>query len=182
MIRYNIERKTEETVGQHDEAVRCLIRSKEHNFIISGSWDQEISIWDPRQRTRIVSRPQNERVYAMDCVDNTLVVGTAQRKFLIWDLRNWGKFITAFRRSSYLLGLIVLFGWISSFWKFRFKMRKRFNRFLDVCQQKRESNLKYQTRAVKCFPNGIGFVVGSIEGRVAVEYFDPSAEAQKKRF
>ena len=102
MIRYNIERKTEETIGQHDEAVRCLIRSKEHNFVISGSWDQEISIWDPRQRTRIVSRPQNERVYAMDCVDNTLVVGTAQRKFLIWDLRNWGKFITAFRCSSYL--------------------------------------------------------------------------------
>ena len=27
----------------------------------------------------------------MDCVDNQLVVGTAQRKFLIWDLRNWGK-------------------------------------------------------------------------------------------
>ena len=85
--------RTEDTIGQHDEAVRCLIRSKEHNFIISGSWDQEISIWDPRQRNRIVSRPQNERVYAMDCVDNTLVVGTAQRKFLIWDLRNWGKFL-----------------------------------------------------------------------------------------
>ena len=54
--------------------------------------------------------------------------------------------------------------------------------FSDVCQQKRESNLKYQTRAIKCFPNGIGFVVSSIEGRVAVEYFDPSAEVQKKRF
>ena len=28
----------------------------------------------------------------MDCVENTLVVGTAQRKILIWDLRNWGTF------------------------------------------------------------------------------------------
>jgi len=141
ITRYNIEQKTEDNIGQHEEAVKCLVKSKERNFIISGSWDQEVSIWDPRQRNRIVSRPQNERVYAMDCVENTLVVGTAQRKILIWDLRN-----------------------------------------LDVCQQKRESNLKYQTRAIKCFPNGIGFVVSSIEGRVAVEYFDPSAEAQKKRY
>ena len=58
---------------------------------VLGSWDQEVSIWDPRQRNRIVSRPQNERVYAMDCVENTLVVGTAQRKILIWDLRNLGQ-------------------------------------------------------------------------------------------
>ena len=56
----------------------------------SGGWDQEIAIWDPRQRSRVVSRPQNERVYAMDCVDSTLVVGTAQRKILIWDLRRLG--------------------------------------------------------------------------------------------
>ena len=53
--------------------------------------------------------------------------------------------------------------------------------FLDVCQQKRDSNLKYQTRCINCFPNGIGFVVSSIEGRVAVEYFDPSQDVQKKR-
>ena len=93
--------------------MKCLVKSREHNFIISGkfskrkllyseyilgSWDQEISIWDPRQRRRVVSRPQNERVYAMDCVENTLVVGTAQRKILIWDLRNWGMFLIIFEQ------------------------------------------------------------------------------------
>ena len=56
----------------------------------SGSWDQEVSIWDPRQKTRVASRPQNERVYALDTVENTIVVGTAQRRILIWDLRNLG--------------------------------------------------------------------------------------------
>jgi len=141
IIRYNIERRSEDNVGSHDEAVKSIVKSREHNFIITGSWDQEVTIWDPRQRNRVASRPQNERIYAMDTVENTLVVGTAQRRILIWDLRN-----------------------------------------LDVCQQKRDSNLKYQTRCVKCFPNGIGFVVSSIEGRVAVEYFDPSQETQKKRY
>lgn len=34
----------------------------------------------------------------------------------------------------------------------------------------RESSLKYQTRCVQFFPNGHGIALGSIEGRVAVEY------------
>ncbi|MFH4981613.1 hypothetical protein AB6A40_008322, partial [Gnathostoma spinigerum] len=49
-------------------------------------------------------------------------------------------------------------------------------------EQLRESPLKYQTRAVKCFPKGDAFVVSSIEGRVAVEYFDQSPEVQKNKY
>ena len=75
-------------------------------MICLGSWDQEISIWDPRQRRRVVSRPQNERVYAMDCVENTLVVGTAQRKILIWDLRNWGTF-RSFSKNLIRLSILI---------------------------------------------------------------------------
>ena len=49
-------------------------------------------------------------------------------------------------------------------------------------QMRRESSLKYQTRAIKCFPNKEGYVMTSIEGRVAVEYFDSNPEVQKKKF
>ena len=34
----------------------------------------------------------------------------------------------------------------------------------------RESSLKYQTRSIRCFPDGTGLAVASIEGRVAIEY------------
>jgi cell cycle arrest protein BUB3 len=37
----------------------------------------------------------------------------------------------------------------------------------------RESSLKYQTRSLRFFPDGDGFAVASIEGRVAIEYLDP---------
>lgn len=37
---------------------------------------------------------------------------------------------------------------------------------------KRESSLKYQTRCVKFFPKGVGFALGSIEGRVGVEFLE----------
>jgi len=55
-------------------------------------------------------------------------------------------------------------------------------RNMSCPQQKRESSLKYQTRCVRSFPNKTGFVLSSIEGRVAVEVFDPSPEAQKKKY
>lgn len=48
--------------------------------------------------------------------------------------------------------------------------------------QKRDSSLKFQTRAIKAFPDKTGYVLSSIEGRVAVEYLDPSPEAQKKKY
>lgn len=50
--------------------------------------------------------------------------------------------------------------------------------FIDIRNSKaeivfdRESSLKYQTRTVKFFPKGIGIALGSIEGRVAVEFLD----------
>ncbi|CAG9809053.1 unnamed protein product [Chironomus riparius] len=47
---------------------------------------------------------------------------------------------------------------------------------------RRESSLKYQTRCIRIFPKKEGYVMSSIEGRVAVEYFDNDAEIQKKKF
>lgn len=48
--------------------------------------------------------------------------------------------------------------------------------------QKRESSLKYQTRSVKFFGDGSGFVCGSVEGRVAVDFVDASPEIQAQRY
>jgi len=55
-------------------------------------------------------------------------------------------------------------------------------RNMQAPQQKRESSLKYQTRCLRCFPNKSGYVLSSIEGRVAVEYLDSNSEIQKKKY
>jgi cell cycle arrest protein BUB3 len=47
----------------------------------------------------------------------------------------------------------------------------------------RESSLKYQSRCVRFFPDGSGIALGSIEGRVAVEFLDElgvEADGKKK--
>lgn len=46
----------------------------------------------------------------------------------------------------------------------------------------RESSLKYQSRAVRIFPDATGYALASIEGRVAVEYFDASPAVQARRY
>eukprot|EP00762_Andalucia_godoyi_P004162 ANDGO_06377.mRNA.1 Mitotic checkpoint protein BUB3.1 len=54
------------------------------------------------------------------------------------------------------------------------------SRRLDVPEDERPSALKYPTRCVECMPNGQGYVIGSVEGRVAVEYY--RVEDDDKRF
>jgi cell cycle arrest protein BUB3 len=48
--------------------------------------------------------------------------------------------------------------------------------------QQRESSLKFMTRAVACMPNNDGYASSSIEGRVAVEWFDPSEASQSRKY
>ena len=48
--------------------------------------------------------------------------------------------------------------------------------------QRRESSLKFMTRAVSCMPTDQGYASSSIEGRVAVEWFDPSSESQSRKY
>jgi cell cycle arrest protein BUB3 len=56
------------------------------------------------------------------------------------------------------------------------------SRKMDQPLQRRESSLKYQTRQVKFFPDGEGFICSSIEGRVSVEFIDPSNSSQQSRY
>jgi cell cycle arrest protein BUB3 len=55
-------------------------------------------------------------------------------------------------------------------------------RQMDEPVQQRESSLKFMTRIVKCMPNEQGYITTSVEGRVAVEYFDPSPQEQSKKY
>lgn len=37
-----------------------------------------------------------------------------------------------------------------------------------------------QTRCIRIFPNNAGYALSSIEGRVAIEFFDPSPEVARQ--
>ncbi|GJT60086.1 mitotic checkpoint protein BUB3.1 [Tanacetum coccineum] len=49
-------------------------------------------------------------------------------------------------------------------------------------KQRRESSLKYQTRCVRCYPNGTGYALSSMEGRVVMEFFELTEAGQSKKY
>ncbi|XP_077481313.1 mitotic checkpoint protein BUB3 [Stigmatopora argus] len=128
-------------VGKHDAPIRCVEHCPEVNVMVTGSWDRSVRLWDPRAPCNAGTFTQPDKVYTMSVAGDRLIVGTAGRRVLVWDLRNMG-----------------------------------------YVQQRRESSLKFQTRCIRAFPNKQGYVLSSIEGRVAVEYLDPSLEVQKKKY
>ncbi|RWS06597.1 mitotic checkpoint protein BUB3-like protein [Dinothrombium tinctorium] len=138
---FDFNSSTETVLGSHSAPIRCVEYAPEVNVMITGGWDSCIKLWDPRAPCASGSFAQPDKVYTLAVCGETLVVGTAGRRVLVWDLRN-----------------------------------------MSYVQQRRESSLKYQTRCIRCFPNKQGYVLSSIEGRVAVEYFDPSPEIQKKKY
>ncbi|XP_026470651.1 mitotic checkpoint protein BUB3 [Ctenocephalides felis] len=140
LIQYDFNTNSETVIGVHEKTIRCVEFASDINCVLTGSWDGTVKIWDTRLAQCVGSYPQSDAVYTMNVVGEKLVVGTAGRKVLIWDLRNM------------------------------------------AVSQRRDSSLKYQTRAIKCFPNKQGYVMSSIEGRVAVEYLDPNTEVQKKKY
>nr|KAJ0194023.1 hypothetical protein LSAT_V11C800394200 [Lactuca sativa] len=49
-------------------------------------------------------------------------------------------------------------------------------------EQRRESSLKYQTICVQCYPNGTRYALSSVEGRVAMEFFELTETGQAKKY
>lgn len=142
VLTYNINAGAQTFVGCHNEAVRCVEFCPEVNALVTGSWDKSIRLWDPRGRNVVGSYNQPDKVYTMSICGHRVIVGTAGKHVIIYDLRN-----------------------------------------MSVGEeQRRESSLKYQTRCIRAFPNQQGYVLSSIEGRVAVEYLDPSPKMQKRKY
>ncbi|KAJ3488280.1 hypothetical protein NLI96_g2945 [Meripilus lineatus] len=55
-------------------------------------------------------------------------------------------------------------------------------RKMEPAPPPRESSLKFMTRALACMADGQGYATASVEGRIAVEYFDSVPDAQDKKY
>ena len=118
-------------VARHQEPIKHVFWATAIGSLITGSWDRTVKYWDVRTPNQ---NPQatlslTERIYGMDVQDYLMVVGTADRKIHVVDLR---KPTEIFKQIP--------------------------------------SPLKYQIRCVSCFPDQKGYLIGSIEGRVAVQH------------
>lgn len=138
--------------GKKKVAVSCL-SSIDSNLIASAGWDMKFHVWDVRLQSKgnkaaaTIDLPG--KAFSMDASleGKKVVVATSGRRNCFIDIR----------QPIMQLDKENTNGDDSSLAKL----------LLD-----RESSLKYQTRCIKFFPGAKGIAVGSIEGRVGIEYLD----------
>lgn len=116
-------------IGKHDAPVKSVGFCHESKLVVSGGWDKKLHFWDCRQPNPVGSLDLPERCYDLDVRGNMMVVATAEKHLLVYNLSGQ-----------------------------------------PVLHSNVPSPLKMQSRCVACFPDMTGFAVGSIEGRVGIQY------------
>lgn len=126
------------------------------DLCLTASWDSNLRLWDPRSTpsNNTLHTPLPGKAFSMDVSSNTVIVACAQRHIVIYDLR---KLAGEMQQATDKRGAVEP-------------------------DQRRESSLKFMTRAVRINPEGNAYASTSIEGRAAVEFLDPSSEAQAKKY
>ena len=163
--RVNIESEDQDVLSTHEAASNKVVLSREHNILLSTSWDSvlhvhNLAVGDGKNfiAIRLAAKP-----FAISLTSTRCVVAMAERKLSVYDLRALHALTeqTQTMKSS----------------------PEEQSEVLEVTPwQSRESSLKFMTRAISCMPDGSGFATSSIEGRVGVDWFDPSSQDKTYAF
>lgn len=143
-------------LSSHKAPVRCVAYSSNTELLFSASWDSTLHVHalsKPGQAPAIVALPS--KPFSMSITSEKVVVAMANRDVYIYDIKPLEKL--ALQQSSG--SAIQVEPW-----------------------QRRESSMKFMTRALACMPSELGYATSSIEGRVSVEWFDPSPESQARKY
>ena len=163
--RHSIDLETGEqtTLSSHEKGVKSVVYSPDHKLLISASWDSTLHIHHPQLPSQSPTTiPLPSKPFSLSLTATKLVVAMASRALHIYDLAQLNSDSTSAPPQETGPGnypLLTTEPW-----------------------QRRESSLKFMTRAVACMPNDAGYASSSIEGRVAVEWFDPSETSQARKY
>ena len=181
VLRHDFAAGSTDVLGSHAAAVRCVEHCGARGLVLSGSWDKSVRAWDARSsssgsgsssaasasaasaaagRGCVAALALPDRCYALALVgDSTLVAGTAGRHVRLYDLRRLGPEVHEEEGGGGGGGGAAA-----------------------LAGQAREGSMKHQTRAIRGLPDGSGFVTGSIEGRVAVDFVDLAPAVQERKY
>ncbi|KAH8752021.1 WD40-repeat-containing domain protein [Diaporthe sp. PMI_573] len=153
VTRVDLETGSQTVMSEHTRPVRCVVFSAEHQLLVSASWDSTLHIHNTAAPDSPPAVVQLPgKPHAMSSSPTKVVVAMTARLVHIFDLPTIAKQLASSSAPE-------IKPW-----------------------QQRESSLKFLTRAVACMPNDAGYATSSIEGRVAVEWFEDSAESQARKY
>jgi len=76
------------TVAMHDAPIKDIAWIPEMNLLATGSWDKTLKYWDTRQSNPVHTQQLPERCFALSVRHPLMVVGTADRNLIIFNLQN----------------------------------------------------------------------------------------------
>jgi cell cycle arrest protein BUB3 len=155
---------------------------------VSASADRSVKLWDLAAGSAVTLGLHNQPV---KCVEHAAARGAVVSAgwdcaLHLWDARQPGAAAASAQlpEKAYSLGLTddrIVVG-MAGRHVHVYDMRTMGTTVELAPEQVRQSSLKYQTRCIRCFPNGRGYALSSVEGRVAIEYFDDAPEVQAQKY
>lgn len=133
--------------------MRNIRFSPKHNLLVSASWDCALHLHNLDTPGDFTTVPLPSKAFSLSISPTKLVVAMSSRAVNIYNLDDLVKAAATDEEVANVTP-----------W------------------QARESSMKFMTRCVSCMPNDAGYASSSIEGRVAVEWFDPSEESQARKY
>jgi cell cycle arrest protein BUB3 len=166
----------------HNNAVLdCCFSDLNHSF--SGGLDTVLTSYDftAQKKTTLGNHEDTIKCVEYCTTLGVVITGSWDRSVKMWDPRQQQP-IGTYNQSGEKVYTMSLSGERLVVGTTNKKVFVWDLRNMQFAEQRRQSSLKYQTRCIRCFPNRQGFVLGSIEGRVAVEYLDTQQEVQQKKY
>ncbi|KAJ3185989.1 hypothetical protein HDU85_000903 [Gaertneriomyces sp. JEL0708] len=184
---YDVDANTTHLVQtfSHPAPVLDVAFSSHHNTLFSAGLDAKLrssdySVESPSTTTTNVIGSHDEPIRCVQYATQTsqVITGSWDMTVGLWDPRQ-NTSLGKFKQPAKVFSLDVVD------YSLVVAMAGRSIYIYDIrnmkeTMQRRESTLKFMTRSVKCMSDAKGFVTASIEGRVAVNYFDPEVEREKK--
>lgn len=136
-----------QVVGQHDNAIRCVKRAcvGPSDVVITGSWDKTIRCWDPR----VPSGSSSGGAAGGSTSGGATITTQLSERVYCMDVKDTAMVVATADRLVHIFDLRAGVAKISEFM----------------------SPMKFQPMCVSVFADLMGFTLGAVDGRVAVEYF-----------
>ena len=164
----------------HQAPVLCSAWSSDGSKIFSAGCDKEAKLWDLSSNQQQTVAKHDAPIRHMHYFNNMLVTGSWDKTLKYWDLRQANPLHTQ-QLPDKIYGMDVRHPLLVVGLANRRIQIFHLNTPQTVVKEL-ESPLKFQTRCITCFPDSTGYLVGSIEGRVAVHHVDDSQQSKNFTF
>jgi len=157
---------------KHDSAVLCVDWSPDGTRIVSGSCDKTAKMWsvETKQGQQIAAHDKPIKEIFWIPTLNVVATGSWDKTLKYWDTRTQNPVGTVkLSERVYCMDVVHPLAVVAT--------ADKSIHILNLSSpmkifRTQASPLKYQPRCVACFPDKSGFAVGSIEGRVGINYVD----------